>query len=296
MDYLLLLCATLTCSIKGLVCKKIGGGTRDNCRVFELNALIFLGAAVTVGVYAWLSGIGFVVSQTTLFLAVCFSCMLLFTQLMETFAMRYGPASITSLIYSLGFLLPIFYSALFLEEHISALQVCGMMTAVAALCFMIDLKRDRKMGGLWLLLSFLACIGSGTNAIIQKIHRSQTLEQEIPAFLVMALFLAAVFSWLIAACMKQKDKQTKQVTSNRIKVTEILFNLLFCGMSVGALNVLNLVLAGRLPAIIQFPVYNIGSMILVGLGGKFIFKDQLTKKQTIGFLIGCGAILMIGLL
>ena len=296
MDYLLLLCATLTCAVKGLVCKKIGGGTKGNRRVFELNALIFLGAALTVGAYAWSSGIGFVLSQTTFFLAMCFAFMLMFTQLTETFAMRYGPASITSLIYSLGFLFPIFYSTLFLKEHISVLQICGMMVAVASLCFMIDLKHDRKMGGRWLLLSFLACFGSGVNAIIQKIHRSQTLEQEVPTFLVMALLLAAVLSYLIAVVLKRVGNKSADLPSNGISLSTILFNLLFCGVSVGALNILNLVLAGRLPAIIQFPVYNIGSMILVGLGGKFIFKDQMTRKQIVGFGIGCVAILMIGLL
>lgn len=300
MDYILLLCATIASAVKGLVCKKNGAGISDNQRVFELNALIFLGAAMTVALYALCSGAGFQMSVLTCGLSILFACMLMFTQLTQTFAMRYGPASITSLIYSLGFLLPIFYSALFLEEHISVLQILGMVGTVAALYFMIDLKCDRRTSGLWLLLSVLASIGSGTNAIIQKIHRSRTPESEIPAFLVLALFLAAVLAFLISVIMGKKKVQgasrTKEtVKAPRMELSVVLFNLLFCGISIGALNVMNLLLAGRLPAIIQFPVFNIGGMILVALGGKLLFHDKLTGRQAVGFVIGCGAILMIGL-
>lgn len=301
MDYLLLLCATMASAVKGLVCKKIGGSTGGNRQVFELNALIFLGAAVTVAAYAWLSGIGFHASSLTVILSVLFAAMLLFTQLTQTFAMRYGPASITSLIYSLGFLLPIFYSALFLGEQISVLQICGILVAICSLCFMIDLKCDRKIGRLWLLFCFLACSGSGTNAIIQKIHRSRTLPEEIPCFLVLTFCMAMVFSWLVSLLAErgqQHNGEAGETVCRRepIPVPTLLFNLLFSGTVIGALNILNLVIAGKLPAIIQFPVFNIGSMILVGLGGKFLFHDKLTRRQTIGFVIGCGAILMIGLL
>lgn len=299
MDYILLLCATMASAVKALVCKKIGCKTTDNRIVFQLNSLIFLGASVTVACYALLSGIGFHISATTLVLAVCFASMLSFTQLTQTFAMRYGPASITSLIYSLGFLLPIFYSAAFLQEHISVLQITGIFIAVCSLFFMIDLKCDRKIGRLWLLFSFLSCFGSGANAIIQKIHRSKTLADEIPAFLVLTFSLAAMLSFLIAALTAHRQKKVitqQEYVRTPIPRTDILFNLLFSGITVGILNILNLVIAGKLPAIIQFPVFNIGSMILVGLGGKFLFHDKLTTKQTIGFMIGCCAILMIGLL
>ena len=292
MDYLLLLCATIASAVKGLVCKKNGGSVRDNRRLFQLNALIFLGAATTVTLYALVSGVGFQISPATGCLGVLFACMLTFTQLTQTFAMRYGPASVTTLIYALGFLLPIFYSALFLEEQISVLQICGMFGAVAALFFMIDLKCDRKTSVKWFLLSFLACIGSGTNAIIQKIHRSRTPEQEIMTFLVIAMFLAAGLAFLVSVYM---GRERKRHNAEVLNLSEVLFNLLFCGITIGALNIMNLLLAGRLPAVIQFPVFNIGGMLLISLGGKLCFHDKLTRRQTVGFVIGCAAILLIGL-
>lgn len=299
MYYILLLCSTFASAVKALVCKKIGGGTTENWIVFRLNSLIFLGASVIIACYALLSGSGFHLSPVSLLLAVMFATTLYLTQLTQTFAMRHGPASITSLIYSLGFLLPIFYSAIFLDERISVLQVCGMIVAIVSLFFIIDLKCDKKMGRLWLLFSFLACIGSGSSSIIQKIHRSKTPVEEIPAFLVLTLSLAAVLSFLLSVitvyCQRKSRSETKFKVAP-ISRSDVLFNLLFSGTIVGVLNILSLTLAGKLPAIIQFPVANIGSLILVGLGGKFLFHDKVTFKQNIGFLIGCCAILMIGLL
>ena len=67
------------------------------------------------------------------------------------------------------------------------------------------------------------------------------------------------------------------------------------GLCVGFLNILNLTLAGKLPAVIQFPIYNIGGMILTGVLGAILFGEKNTKKQLIGFGIGCVSILIIGL-
>jgi len=62
------------------------------------------------------------------------------------------------------------------------------------------------------------------------------------------------------------------------------------------LNLLNLNLAGKLPAIILFPVYNIGSIILTGIFCTIIYKEKNTKTGIIGFVIGCISIMIIGIL
>jgi aspartate carbamoyltransferase regulatory subunit len=67
------------------------------------------------------------------------------------------------------------------------------------------------------------------------------------------------------------------------------------GLCVGIVNILNLYLSGKIPAVIQFPVYNIGNMILTGVLGALIFREKHTIKQFIGFGIGCLGILLIGL-
>ena len=74
-----------------------------------------------------------------------------------------------------------------------------------------------------------------------------------------------------------------------------LLFLFLCVLCIGVVSALNFLLAGRLPAVIQFPIYNIGSIVLVGLGGRIFYKEKLTLMQLLGFGIGCIAILFIGL-
>ena len=70
----------------------------------------------------------------------------------------------------------------------------------------------------------------------------------------------------------------------------------FLGVSVGCLNFLNLMLAGMLPAAIQFPVYNVGSLILTSAISVIAFKERLATRRLVGYAIGIVAILVIGLL
>ena len=67
------------------------------------------------------------------------------------------------------------------------------------------------------------------------------------------------------------------------------------GLFIGVLNLLNLTLAGKLPAMILFPIYNIGSIVLTGILCTLIYKEKNTKKEAIGFTIGCIAIIIIGI-
>lgn len=287
LEYLLLIFATLASSAKALFCKRIGTENGSDRRFYELNSLIFLGAAITAVILSPLIG-GVHFSLTTLLLSVVFATSLTLTQILQMYAMRHGPASVTTLIYSFGFLVPIVYGFFALNEAISVYQIVGIFVAALSLVFITDPRVDRRIGKLWLALSLLAALGSGINAVLQKLHRALTPESEIGGFLVLAFLFSSLLSF--AASRKFPRAATDSPIVTRIPFT------LFSGFAIGVLNNMNLLIAGRLPAVIQFPIYNIGSMILVGLAGKFMFGDKLTAKQTTGFCVGCIAILIIGLL
>lgn len=72
--------------------------------------------------------------------------------------------------------------------------------------------------------------------------------------------------------------------------------MLIGGIVVGGLNVVNLKLAGTLPAVIHFPVYNVCSMILTAVLGKILFGEIIGKRKLMGYVTGLCAICVIGLL
>lgn len=287
MNYILLVASALASSLKGLICKKIGTDNSDPRRIHFINGVLFFVAAMEALVFAALSGTLRLPSPQTLILAAVFSASLLFTQLVQTYAMKLGPASITTLIYATGLVLPILYGSVFLAEAISPMQIIGTAAVALALFLIIDPKKDRSFSAKWLIFSFLAAAGSGTSAIIQKVHQSSAVQDELGLFLITGLLLCALYSFILARPAHPANRPAMTAGSVRF--------MLFSGLSIGALNILNLYLAGKLPAIIQFPIYNIGSMILTSLGGRLFFGEKMSGKKLAGFAFGCADILMIGL-
>ncbi|MBQ2875878.1 MAG: DMT family transporter [Clostridia bacterium] len=288
MEYLLLSAATMTSAAKSLFIKAIGNEARNRSSVYILNSLIFTVSAAVVALYALISRFDFSLSPETALLSLAFAACVVFSQTTESFAMKYGSASMTILIYSLGLILPIAYGYILLGENISLWQLLGMMLVLVALYFIVDPRLSGKINILWLVLSLLAAVGSGFTAIIQKAQQTSASKNEIIPFLILAFIFASLLSFLLTFTERCGIRSARGVIK---KWRFILFN----GVIVGALNIINLILAGRLAAVVQFPIYNIGSMILTGLGGFIIFKEKLSKFQFIGFGIGCVAILMIGL-
>ena len=293
MNYLFLLLATLAASAKAILCKKIGQDTDGVRGVLFLNANIFAVGAITI----LICNVGKVksfweISSFSLLWALLFASFLLFTQITQIFALSRGFASLSSLIYSCGFLLPIFYSALFLEESLSVYQILGIFVLLGALVVILPPEKSGKFSFVWLSFAILSMIGSGTNAIIQKIHQSSSFREERIPFLILALGFAALFSLLASLFPKKGDKPPRLTLYS--KKSSVLL-MLMGGAVVGLMNVTNLNLAGKIPAVIQFPVYNICSMLLTALAGRLLFSEKIGKRKLLGFLVGLAAITVIGL-
>jgi drug/metabolite transporter (DMT)-like permease len=128
--------------------------------------------------------------------------------------------------------------------------------------------------------------------VIQKIHQASEYDFELMPFLFFSLLFCAVFSFIAAFLTRGRTKPVKSASFSK---GYLVFVLVFGGLCVGILNILNLRLAGNLPAVVQFPIYSIGTMILTGLAGKFIYKETIGTRKLIGFIIGCIAITVIAI-
>lgn len=291
MYYFLLVVSTLAGTVKSLSLKRLGKDFSEGRDIYLLNFSMLFLAAMGIGAYTLFIERQFQVSVFSFCLAVLFGLSIVFSQLLEAVAMKHGPVSMTALIYALGLVFPIIFGSVFLSEDISVMQVFGMMLAFFALYFIVNPEKNSKINFIWLFFAVTASCCAGLNGIIQKIHQSSHHKSELYAFIFLALLFASVFSLVAAAFTKNKKNEPI------IKKVKSCFKLIVIGgIAIGLVNMLNLILAGKIVAVIQFPVYNIGGMILTGLGGRFLFKEKMSKKQVVGFVVGCIAILIIGLL
>ncbi len=298
MDYLILALATLCASGKALFCKAVGSA--KGREIFLANFKSFSVATLVALCFAApdLKGLA-TLSPFTLGLSAIFAASVFFTQLMQMKAMSEGPASLTTLIYSAAFLIPIVFGAIMWKEPISVVQYIGIGVLLISMFLIIWSRSEEKINLKWLLFVFLAALGSGLNAIIQKLHQFSEHSDELTLFLLFALAFSAVISIVGYLVYRPKEQlQEIKCDSNEKKSLRAqLYKLspIPLGICVGLLNFLNLMLAGRLPSAVQFPVYNVGSLILTGVVSVILFKERLGTRRIIGCIIGIVAIVLIGM-
>ena len=61
------------------------------------------------------------------------------------------------------------------------------------------------------------------------------------------------------------------------------------------MNILNLVIAAKIPAAVQFAVLSCGGLLLMALFGIVLFKDKFTKKTGLTLLFASLSILFFAL-
>ncbi|MBQ9964363.1 MAG: DMT family transporter [Clostridia bacterium] len=288
--YWLLALTTVCAAGKAIICKRLGSDDKGSRSMFAWNSGIYLVASVVAFLYLYPDfGALFRVSPFTLILSAIFAACLLFTQITEIKAMSLGSASMTILIYSAGFLLPIGYGSLFAGESISVLRWVGIAVMVAAMVCIIRPRKDGSVSPAWVCMSLLSLLGSGMVAVTQKHHQNTVYAGELACFVTLGLLFAALFSFIVAVIQRPKGEKPPRVTIRDAGFVAV------SGLCIGVLNLLNLFLAGKIDAAVQFPVYNIGCMILTALFGAFVLKETHTKSQYAGFALGCLSIVLIGL-
>lgn len=294
-NYLLLALSTLAASSKALLCKVLGVGRYSAKQALLLNCRSFVVAFLCSLLFV-LNRVSelFTISSFSLILAAFFGLSIALTQILQARAMGNGPASMVTMIYSCGFLVPIFYGLVFWEDRVSLFQWLGIAMLLVVLFLCVEPKGGRGAVGKWLPFALLTMLGSGTNAIFQKTHQYSEHAAELPFFLVYALLFSAIFTGVFSLVVHEKAPPTTPAPQKR--TAQRIWVPLCLGVCVGVMNFLNLYLSGKLPSAVLFPVCNIGSMLLTSMISAIIYKDIPTKKQGVGFALGIVAILIIGLL
>lgn len=295
--YLLLILSTLMSTGKAIFCKAIGteGGSKKEKALLNFKAFA---VAFLVALLVTIKDIGrlFEISAFSFILSIFFGLSIAITQIFQSKALGQGPASTVTLIYACGFLIPIFYGIFFWDESVSVFQWLGIALLLFSLTLCLLKKEKHRKFSSWIPFAVAAMLGSGSSAIFQKTHQYSDFSSEISFYLVFCLFFSSVFTGLAYLVTKEEKNAKKEAVDKKRAFFKSFIIPACLGICVGLLNFLNLILSGNLPSVILFPIYNVGSMLLVILLSAIIYKDKMTTLQKIGFFLGIAAILIIGLL
>lgn len=222
------------------------------------------------------------ISVFTVLLGLLFGVVTALSNSYKLAALTTGPMHITLLVTTSSMIIPAM-SGIFFGETFSVAKLGVVIVLIACIYLSIPKSSDAKISMKWLLSCALAFIFQGSVGIIQKIHQSSVHKAEVSGFLFFSFICATVF------CLIRNRGIPKQVALDKATV---IIGIVSGGCSF-AMNYINLKLSGLLPSQLFFPLINGSAIILSSVMAVVLFKENLSKRQTVG-LIG-GILSLIGI-
>lgn len=239
--------------------------------VLSFNMLVYLlciaafGALLLTGSVSWY----------TVGLGVLFGVVTSLTNVYKLLALTKGPMHLTLLFTTSSMIIPAI-SGIFWGEPFSIAKLLAVFALMFFLYLSFEKNTSVKIGGSWFLYCLLAFLLQGAIGVLQKIHQGSAYKEESAGFLFVAFAVAEVF-----CVIRNKGKFDKALLDGRTVGIGLL-----CGGCTFAMNYINLKLSGLLPSQLFFPLVNGSAIVLSSLTSVLVFKEKLTKRQTVGLIGG----------
>ena len=167
----------------------------------------------------------------------------------------------------LGLLVPTISSVIIFRERPGVVQIAGFVLAIAAIILINSGKKDDNRKELKIGLLVLLLILAGLGDVMSKFHEEWGSHDLTEGFLFFIFLTACTLCLGVTAYKKQK-----------IGLWEIFF-----GLIIGIPNYYSskfvLIALESLPAVVVFPTFSVGCIVVVTLVGVLAFKEKLSKRQ-----------------
>ena len=181
-----------------------------------------------------------------------------------------------------GVLIPIIAAVLLFQERMKWLQLAGVILAVAAIVFINTEKEEVGTGGKkqWLAVLLLVSGVSDTMANIFDKTGPATLKN---LYLFCTFFAALLIAFALALQKRQ-----------RITAADLL-----CGFLIGIPNYYSarflLLSLGSLPAVVVYPVFNVGTIIAITAAGAVFFHERLSGYKKCALLLILASLVILNI-
>ena len=181
-----------------------------------------------------------------------------------------------------GVLIPIIAAVLLFQERMKVPQLAGAVLAAAAIVLINRSKEDAGTGGKkhWLAILLLV---SGISDMMANIF-DKTGPAALKDLYLLCTFFAAL---LIALALALQKRQ-------RITAADLL-----CGLLIGIPNYYSarflLLSLGGLPAVVVYPVFNAGTIIVITAAGAVFFHEKLSGYKKCALLLILVSLVMLNL-
>jgi drug/metabolite transporter (DMT)-like permease len=224
-------------------------------------------------------------SQTLLF-GAALGFLFVITFFALALAIKHAGTGLAITSSRLSVIIPIIISILFFSESPNELYVIGFLfTLITFVLFYFSVKSGHKDGDGVLKYLFLVAVfvGIGINDFALKLFKVIRIEQEEPFFVFFIFSSAFIYS-------------TIYIIAKKIR---IIPQTALWGLILGVPNVLTTVFLlsalAVLPAIVVFPLMNVGIILLTTLMAFWIWNEKLNRWGVLALANGVLAILFLSL-
>lgn len=201
--------------------------------------------------------------------------------LMQTNIKKNGVV-MTALFMKLGVIIPTLMAILIFREAPKLVQIIGFALALGAI-LLINFDKNQKAPieakGLLLIVLFFCGFTDSTANIFDKVGSASVKDW----YLLFTFGVAGLCSLIMMIIKKQ-----------RIGRYEALYGLL-----IGVPNYLSarflLLSLHDLPAVVVYPAYSVGSLVVVSLAGIFLFKEKTSRQKLLAMVIIALALVLLNL-
>jgi len=202
-------------------------------------------------------------------------------------------ASLTAAFARLGLIVSLAASIFLFGERPGALQIAGMVLVIAAV-FLINadtsgvtgaenVQKEKGTGALSLLL--ITMLAGGLADTMAKVFETVGSREEDTAYFFVLFVTASVITAFLG--FREYKKTGKKIAARK----------LLAGVAVGIPNYFSASLFLQaliyLPAVVAYPVFSTGSIILVMLCSALFFKERLGSRQLAGIGIILAALVLL---
>lgn len=240
----------------------------SNYAVCSIIALIFALAGSTGGAS---EGLGF-----ALWFGVLAGVMYLTTLLLMRVNINRSGVTLSSVFMKLGVLIPLMIAVVAFNEKPTIAQIVGLVIAIAAILVIYLEPAEKgekasKLTSIFLLIALL--VGGGlTGAFTQVFEKLGNIDYK--NYYILFTFFSAFLISLVIALIKKE----------RVSKNDILYGALIGVPNYFATRFLLLALRS-IQAVIVYPVYNIGAIVVIGLFGILVFKEKAKGRRLIGYAL-----------
>lgn len=257
--------------------KSGGKGVYFFSLLVSLAAMVFF--MVSAGGFEWNAGV--------VPYAVCFALSYAVATVFGVLAVYCGSLSLTSLITSYSLLVPTIYGLVFLHDPIGKGLFPGLVLLVISL-FLINRKSPGAPITLkWIVCVFLGFAGNGLCTVFQKAQQVAFDGAYKNEFMILALAVVAIAMGIMVVLKERNDIKTAVSAGWHLAVIAGIVN--------GIVNLFVMILSGIMPVSIMFPLISAGGILITYLVSRFVYKEELTKAQFAGFIIGIASVVFLNI-